>query len=271
VLDLDWPSSANDLLMLTSTNGAYRLSSSGNVETFTGIGYPTGYFRGLTATPGSPSSACGMSTYGGLVCTADYGRDWSITSLNLNSYVNIDLDRVPGAPDIMWVATETGLLRSTDGRLFELASATSGARISRVIAVSQDVALYSQPDLRRYDWPSSNYTVIDTGACFLTRTLDGSLWYDRDCSGNLQRSVDSGVTFASFGPGGTPATGVAVDVTQPERIVVAYEKGLVISHDDGATWSFVDAPFPPESLAIDPTSGDVYVGTNYGGVFRYVE
>jgi hypothetical protein len=268
VYQLEWLGNANELVALTSLSAAYHWSGWAGFEPISGSGYPDDA-SAVTTNPDVPSSACVLSGRWGLYCTIDNGRSWTAGSIGLMATRYFDIDRVPGSPDVMWVGTNDGLFRSTDGVLFERAPGTAGESITRIAAVSRDVVLYGPSDLRRYDWAASSYTVVGSGACFLTRAQDGSFWHDSDCLGSLHRSTDGGLTFSDIGPTGAMTRAVVVDPTEPRRLVLGYDQGLVISLDDGATWSLTPSPFPVASLALDPASGDLYVGTSWGGIYRF--
>jgi hypothetical protein len=271
VRQLEWLEATGEISILTSLNTAYHWSAAEGFTLLAGEGFPIYDTFVLSSDPRNPSSVCALSRSSGLHCTSDHGRTWLSTGVGLSAPYYYGLDRAPGSPDTMWVGTDNGMFRTTDGTIFAQLPGTTGSAISNLAAVSESVALYSQPDLRRYDWASSSFSVVGgPTVCLLVRSLDGALWYD-DCSGGLYRSTDQALSFTAMGPGIPRTTAVATDPSRPGRIVLGYEQGLVVSADDGATWSSVAAPFPVTSLALDPASGDVYVGTISGGVYRYAE
>jgi hypothetical protein len=56
----------------------------------------------------------------------------------------------------------------------------------------------------------------------------------------------------------------------PNRLYAATETAVLESTNGGADWTDLGAPFAAYSLLVDPASSALWVGTDAGGLYRYV-
>lgn len=203
--------------------------------------------------------------------------DWPSTGLETLSPRVIVID--PTAPDTVYAGTyEMGVHRTVDGAATWTA-VNEGLRDLRVRAMVLDSGspqrLYVGTDgggiFKTVDggahWAEKNHGLLDKVMRGMLLLEDGTLlaatWH------GIYRSED-GAEHWSADPQGlydVDVKALAVDPQNSRRIYAGTApRGVFRSDDGGRTWAKSREPLTEEilSLAVDPVSGDVYVGTKAG-------
>jgi len=217
----------------------------------------------------------------GFYKSSDAGATWSSPSFLPSSYA-IAID--PSMTDVLYVATNRGVSRSTNGG----ASFTS---VSKGLPSSGGVtALAIDPvnTMNLYAGPrgSGVYKTTDGGANWtkkspdlnvvsivVDRTNPANVFITTDGSG-IFRSTDGGDTWSAANAGiPTKSTlGLWIDPLDGHRLYASTPlNGVFRSTDAGATWTQLGGVAPAqliESIAVEP-GGDIVHAAASGGVFSY--
>ena len=160
--------------------------------------------------------------------------------------------------DTVWVAANSGLVRSTDGGWTWVDAGFAGQRISVLLAAGPDDGVVLAGDgtaLWRSTDGGASWKI--TGPTGINRVVvhptDNSTLY-AVASGHLYRSSTAGLLWAevSTSPWGAD---VAVSPGDPETLFLACgDNGLFSSQDLGVTWNPVNLGYhrPTRGLAVDP-------------------
>jgi photosystem II stability/assembly factor-like uncharacterized protein len=272
IFDLAWDGPSRTLYGIAEPGGVFRMSEEGTVTGLGGAGLSSIHFKTISPDPRNPAYLLAGSTtsYTGVYHSEDGGGSWTNSAPGLSACGTAhDFSRAAEDPDVIWVACGyNGLAVTVDGgrSWTQVSSGTSW----QVAALSADAALVSTNGLSLHRISAGTLEQVrDIDEPSLLHTaLDGSIIYGHS-SYELHRSTDGGQTFTEIGLGGHTPTCAEVDPSDPDRIYAGFSDDLFESTDGGASWSPAGAPFPVRSLALDPESGELFVGTDRGGIYRY--
>lgn len=185
---------------------------------------------------------------GGVAKTTDHGLTWKITNQGLTNYAAYSLAVDRTNPETVYVATEDGLHKSTDG-----------AATWKLL-----------PDTRRAELRITgerNHSVRSVAV----NPTNGNILYAATPGGKIYKSSDAGETWSVVfekKPAGTaapaPFHAVAVSLKNPALVVAATDdSGLVLSEDAGRTWRELDTPKRASSAMFAETDPSVMFGSFY--------
>ena len=197
------------------------LPAAAGIDRWTPVGPDTGVVRELAAAPSRPSTVYAGLNTGGIYRSQDGGATWAFAGNGLDIRSQINALAVDAhLPNRLWAATDTAIVRSTDGGAHWVTVRDGGARV-----------LAADPKLS-----GTVYAPLGSGA--------------------LQRSTDAGATWQTL-PG--PVTGVAalaIDPVQTQNLYAGTRTGVLLSKNRGASWQPSRRGLPAStfvlSLAIDP-------------------
>lgn len=185
---------------------------------------------------------------GGVAKTTDHGLTWKISNTGLTNYAAYSLAVDRTRPETVYVATEDGLHKSTDGAAtWKLLPATRRAEL-RITG-------------------ERNHSVRSVAV----DPTDGNILYAATPGGKIYKSSDAGETWSVVfekKPVGTtapaPFHAVAVSFKNPALVVAATDdSGLVLSEDAGRTWRELDTPKKASSAMFAETDSNVMFGSFY--------
>jgi hypothetical protein len=278
---LSFHSATATLMAVTSANQVFRYRETTGFVGSVGTGLPAWTtIRAISADPRDPNTILVAIIGGGVYGTTDGGNTWQAMNTGITAPTPLlsAIDRAPDNPDVIFVCGSDDLFKSTDaGSTFT--NVRPATCCNMVGAISQELVIVGCTDpptatasavLANTANGGTTTLAAGTQVTLAARTLDGSVWYG-DRNTGIWRSTDNGNTFTNLGLASTSFCGVAVYPSRPERIFLCVAgSGLLISSDDGATWEVADSPFPATVLAMDANSGQMFVGTSGGGIYRYV-
>ncbi|CAM3032474.1 WD40/YVTN/BNR-like repeat-containing protein [Rariglobus hedericola] len=185
---------------------------------------------------------------GGVAKTTDHGLTWKIVNNGLTNYAAYSLAVDRKNPETVYVATEDGLHKSTDGAAtWKLLPSTRRAEL-RITG-------------------ERNHSVRSIAV----DPTDGNILYAATPGGKIYKSTDTGetwsVVFEKKSPGTAapaPFHAVAVSAKNPALVVAATDdSGLVLSEDAGRTWRELDTPKKASSAMFAETDSSVMFGSFY--------
>lgn len=219
----------------------------------------------------------------GLCKTTKGGLDnWPSTGLDTYSPRTVAID--PANPDTVYAGTyEMGVYKTIDAA-GSWHPANEGLSYPEIRALALDPAnpqtLYAGTDgggvFQSTDgaktWRPRNHGLFDkTVRVLLISPSDPKVLYAGTWHG-VYTTRDGGETWAADPAGlyDVDVRALAFDPTNPQTLYAAtHPRGVYRSEDAGQTWMKSREPLTEDmlSIAVDPKSGDVYVGTR-AGVFR---
>ena len=192
------------------------------------------------------ASAMYVGTDNGVFVSTDAGDTWTAAGLEATVVNALVID--PNSPATIYAGAgggggEQGVYRGTVG-------GTEWERTDNGMPDTIVRALATDPLEEEHIFPTVLFAATDDG---------------------LFRSVDQGVTWHDA-TAGLPDAAVNVVATHPINLFTLYagtDAGVFTSTDIGETWHAAGESFTSavSSLAIDPSSGDLYAGTFGDGVF----
>lgn len=277
VIDIRFVPATGRLYAATDQGGVFEWAADSGFESLGGAGMSVHELRAIAPDPRSQAHLCvGVYAEYTIQCTEDGGSNWRQNAMGLDGYA-YRLVRALDDPDVLWTSTNVGLFRSIDNGLsFARMPIASEFSAGYLAVVSRDVVLASGGStgyrLGRFDAATGNTEIIlagNYGPTLIRRGSDGSFWYGSSTLG-LHRSTDGAASFTAWGSLPGDARDVEVDPTEPSHVYVGTDTNLFSTTDGGATWTELGAPFGVRTLDVDPVSGDLYVATDVGGIYRYV-
>jgi photosystem II stability/assembly factor-like uncharacterized protein len=257
-----------------------------------GTGLPDDALQHLVVDPSTPTRLYVAAGYDGVFVSADSAGSWSAANTGLpihsgtNSAIRLAVD--PATPGTAYVAFgPAGLFKTTNGGASWSPSAVGlGSAVALAVALDPSTpttlyvgvhqfgllpaALFKSTD-GGANWsptPLTAWAFGNTEMFVLDVVVDPSapanvyaLAYDdgfRDHGPFIAKSSDGGASFTRVGPPGV-AFALAVDPTNPARLLAGTEDGVFTSLDGGGTWSRTSVGIAAllerkiSALAIDPS------------------
>lgn len=268
---LEWHDATGTLFCAASLAGYFRWQPLAGFEGLGGTGLAAVNAQDISVHPENAAEwVVSANDCDRFYRSTDAGNTWALAAgLDVDESVN-SVSRAPEDPDVIWLgAGYQGLFRSLDaGATF---AQLDPGYTPHVAAVSRDVVIVGRQGAVRYDAVADTVTSLagHFGSTFLRRTPAGRLFAAFEHGVGLYRSTDAGQSFTLLGLENMTLTDAAEDPLDPTHLYVAGDTALWESKDDGATWTDAGAPFTCLSLAFDPQSGALYLGTDGGGLYRY--
>ena len=218
----------------------------------------------------------------GLYRSADEGRTWEPVALPASARGHVAALSVSKKGVVYVAGPGMGLLSSAGGG-GKWTSRSKGLPSRDVVAVA---AHADQPDtvyayvakrgIFRSQDGGSHWKLMDAGPREPIRRLvhsnmPGSMqtgWFFAATAKGVSRSMDCFCGWRDAGALGRPATALAYDLKEPQRVYAATGDGLYMSGNGGEKWERVNAPAADiKALAAAP-SGVLYAATASGILFR---
>ena len=218
----------------------------------------------------------------GLYRSSDEGRTWQPLALPPSGRGHAAALAVSKKGVLYVAGPGIGLLRSAD-RGAKWASRNKGLPAGDVVAVA---AHADQPDtvyayvakrgVFRSEDGGSHWKLMDAGPRDGIRRLvhsnmPGSMqtgWFFAATAKGVSRSMDCFCGWRDAGALGRPATAIAYDLEQPQRVYAATGDGVYVSENGGEAWQRVDSPASDISALATSPSGVLYAATASGILFR---
>ena len=231
------------------------------------------YVTGTTSSLDFPVKSGFQKKIGGafLRTTQDNGKTWSMPEIGEAVYAAASSAKAPG---VIYVGTNGGLYKSTDGlkSFSALNTGFEGAVVNALVVDAQNPASVYAATSHGF------YRSVDAGASWLRTKLDAQMsalaagsssLYLLSSQGIIYKSTDAGATWAALTTAPNYVFSLAADPAHPNVVyagVPAYVKGGIYrSNDGGETWAKVSSAGLSGStfeLAASPTA--VYAATNAG-------
>lgn len=237
----------------TIGSGVLKTTDGGASWAAANAGLPTANVLALAIDPATPSTLY-ASTDVGIFKSTDGGQGWAAANAGLGGAPQIVVNALavdPTSPTTLYAGTSGGVFKTTNGAAsWTSINAGLSGLAARVIAIDPNA-------------PSTVYVGVDDNADYLDY--------------GVFKSIDGGATWKKVystptgeDGGAPPITALAIDPRSPSRLYALVALNQVLaSPDGGASWSAIPTPAADVwSLALDPSSGTVYVGTYFGSVFR---
>ena len=132
----------------------------------------------------------------------------------------------------------------------------------------------SQAGIFRTTNGGTNWTAIDNGLLNSDGTISSvvnGLWLDQSNPSVVLAATEFGGTFRSTNGGNTWTNVDPYEATQFAQagslLYLASLRGVIVSSDDGATWS-VSLPLTPGASTVSAAGGALYAGSMSGDVYR---
>ncbi len=265
-----------DIYASSRGRAIFKFSTDGEFTGLGGAGYATSDATGLAymlLDPRDPARITATSWNFGPFHSDDFGQTWAPRGGGFPDRL-LGMDRAPENPDVIWAVSSSGntLLRSVDDGLNYSEIILPNFNRYWVSAASADKVLITSYGAYHYDLATDTHTELSqsggNNVHLNQATSDGSLWFWSDHTG-LMRSTDGSANFSALGLKSNPGYSVALSMGATGTIYVATRDGLMYTEDNGTTWQDLGCPFPPLRLALDDTTGVLYIATAGGGVYRY--
>ncbi|MBI1357593.1 MAG: hypothetical protein GC160_24900 [Acidobacteria bacterium] len=234
------PDNPEVLFVATRNNGVLYSNNSGDGWIRAGSGLVIGPYVDIAFTPGSPQHMYAVNSNGGLFESTDGGQNWTLPVA-----VNVSFRRVrfnPHAPNEVWLATGSGLLRRT----------AAGQQFQAIA-------------------PLNGVSILD----FLVDADDPNLFYAATRDSGLIRSLDGGTNWELAGldlPVSFMLTMERLPSAPPTLLAGLSGTGVFRSADQGVSWSQTSQGMTGANvlaLAADPTqAGVVYAAVEGGGLYK---
>lgn len=240
---------------------------------------PRGPVAALAIAPGSGSllEAAGN----GLYRSTDEGRTWS--RLPASARGRITSIAVAAKGGIVYVAGPgAGVLRSDDGGR-RWTAADKGLPGKDVLALATHAtqpgtvyAYVAKRGIFRSEDGGGHWKLMDGGPRepiqrLVHSNMAGSMqtgWFFAATDRGVSRSMDCFCGWRDAGALGRPATALAYDLKEPQRVYVATGDGLYMSENGGEKWERVNAPAADITALAAAPSGVLYAATASGILFR---
>lgn len=178
------------------------------------------------------------------------------------------LDVDPHDADAVWAVTDVGLLRSLDGgfswrRVFDPATGEAlvvgrlyrpPGRSDELWATSEAGVLVARGGSERFE-PLSDRLAESACTCLAFHPRDRALVYVGSSDG-LLRSRDGGGQFETVSDAGA-VSAIAIDLAQPDRLLLATDNGLLRSVDGGASWEPAGGSLFADTRIVDASAGSL--------------
>jgi len=219
-----------------------------------------------------------VGTWGGKIfCSHDGSRHWNLVTDGLGIARAIAND--PRDPRVLFLATNNGLFKSTDGGQTWSATGlyspavhglTSAGREFTTMFAGTEHGVFRLAENEQ--WLPVNYGLraVNVQSLFASE-VSAEIAYVVVGDGDLYKRDDETHTWAPFGPAVPSVSTMAIDPTDPDRVLVASSTGqLYLTSDGEDTWNETwNAPSLPCCIVFDgqdlPT---IYIGTAHHGVFK---
>ena len=208
-----------------------------------------------------------------LLVTGNAGQSWNFPSLGSARTISA-LAAAPSSPTVLYAATPVGVFVSADGGATWTAAANTGlAGPATLLAVDAGAAttLYAGSAQGVFvstdgaaTWRKSTNGPVGTGVVALAAhpTQAGTVFASVQSPPAVYRSTDSGQSWTQLpaiaaGQFGNPVS--ALVIGSNGAIVAATSQGLLLSADNGDTWSAGAKPgvFQSQELAIAPNNPSI--------------
>jgi len=270
-----------------TNNTVFKTTDGGGAWNPASTGLPPSSVIAITIDPVNDSNLLLGTTNNGIFKSSDGAASWAESESGVNGFV-VPAMLVDPASGSVYAGTRTGLQKSTDGGgtwnpannglggstdLLALAIDSKTSPGATIYLAGNDRLFYSTD--AGATWNRATQGLPDS-AFFFALAVDpnkSGTAYAGSSSQGLFRTTDGGMSWTEIGDAnlGTPRfQSIAVDPVHRTNIYAGLDSGGAFrSTDDGATWSAASKGFPfseltVSSIVVDPKSGTVYAGTDFG-------
>jgi cysteine-rich repeat protein len=284
----------NPLVVYVGTGGGVFKSTDGGANWSAANSGINGVMRTLAIDPSHPNTLYGGGSCGGVFKTIDGGTSWNPASTGLTTTQKCvyGLALAASSPSILYAATGTALMKTTDGGDHWIVAYPAGTSFAvtgvvvdpidpeRVVAGGES-GLVRTTDGSNWTQAVQGFSAVDVGALAADPLVPGRVYAGTNVEPHAYRTEDGGVSWTvlaeplPFGGAG-PLTAIAPDPANPGTVYAGYSYatgGLFASADAGDTWTSLGGGWAFvtfTSLLVDPADPNrIYLGGagNVAGMF----